>query len=645
MTKILIVGSDAIGRNMAGPGIRSYEIAKVLSRKHDVVIAVQAVDDVKPFGPEIILKDHDLLSQYARECDIIMVQGFLLEQYPVLKSIKVPLVVDLYDPFIFEGLQLDKRLPMAERTKRHNFNLKMFADQLILGDFFITANEEQRDYWIGMLTVYNRINPWTYEKDKTLHNLIDVVPFGIPDDEPVHKKRVLKGVHKGIGENDKVLLWGGGIWNWFDPLTLVQAMKMIAKERDDVKLFFMGTKRPDAPEDIAKETSHFRKMEQDAKQFCARENLLDTFVFFNDWVPFFERENYLLESDIGISLHLKTIEAEFANRTRILDYIWASLPIITTKGDPLSKLVEEKGLGITVNPQETAELKKAIYTILDHQETRTRIKENLAEIAPEYHWEKVTLPLRRFCEDPKFAEDKPQLKGERSSETRQILTEQSKSQQQRFRMLEDEFTKTTNEIMLIMDDYFRKNKELVQKIARLEQDLKSAEAKLRAFEMFVPIQQLKRLKNATLRFLTRKTRFSEKDVLGEITGKTTVTQEFYCREDRLTGISIQFATYNRLNDKDVIFKLFDAENPDAEIFGSKVNARDIADNEYFDFTFKPLINSKDRRFYFQLSSPESYQGNAVTLWINPQVSKTESRLFVSKRKIKGEIFFKLLFQT
>jgi len=359
MTKILIVGSDAIGNNMAGPGIRSYEIAKVLSKKHEVVLAVQNVDEVKPFGPEIVLKDHDVLAQYIKKVDAVMVQGFLLEQYPILQNVDVPLIVDLYDPFIFEGLQLDKKLRMTERTKRHNFNLKMFTDQLIKGDYFITANEEQRDYWIGMLSVYNRINPWTYEADKTLYKLIDVVPFGIAEEKPVHKKKVLKGVYPGINEDDKVILWGGGIWNWFDPLTLVKTMKDISKERDDIKLFFMGTKRPDAPDDIADEKSHFRKMEMDARKFCKKEKLLDKFVFFNDWVPFFDRENYLIEADIGISLHLKTVEAEFANRTRILDYIWAKLPIITTKGDPLSRLVEEKELGITVIPNDKVDLKGA----------------------------------------------------------------------------------------------------------------------------------------------------------------------------------------------------------------------------------------------------------------------------------------------
>ena len=645
MTKILVVGSDAIGVSMAGPGIRSYEIAKILSKKHHVVIAVQSVDDVKPFGPEIILKDHDILAEYIKKCDVVIVQGFLLEQYPVLKNVRVPVVVDLYDPFIFEGLQLDKKLPMTERTKRHNFNLKMFADQLITGDYFITANEEQRDYWIGMLAVYNRINPWTYEADKTLYNLIDVVPFGISEGKPVHKKRVLKGVFPGIDENDRVLLWGGGIWNWFDPLTLVKTMKMIAAERKDVKLFFMGTKRPDAPEDIAREDSHFRKMERDTRKFCKDENLLDKFVFFNDWVPFFERENYLLESDIGISLHLKTIEAEFANRTRILDYIWANLPIITTRGDPLSRIVHEKKLGVTVIPDNPEELKEAIYSLLDDNEKTQKVKENLETIAPEYYWDKTTLPLQKFCDDPRYASDKPERKSSHVTVIEKNLEAKNSKKKLVINELEDEFKKTTNEITLIMEEYYRTNKELVQKITELEENLKSLETRLMAYEIIIPVRLLKKIKNYVFRYLTRKTRFSEKTVFGEIYGKTILQQEFTCMEERLTGIAVQFATYNRINDRKVKFELFDGEGSKDQIISMDVNAKELEDNMFHNFNFKPMINSKDRKFCFQISSPDSFPGNSVTVWIKPEKDDQISRFLVNRKPEKGEIIFKPIIES
>jgi glycosyltransferase involved in cell wall biosynthesis len=645
MTKILIVGSDAIGKNMAGPGIRSYEIAKVLSKEHEVYIAVQNIEDLKPFGPEIILKDDEMLAYYLKKCDILMVQGFLLEQYPILKKAKVPMIVDLYDPFIFEGLQLDKKLPMTERLKRHNFNLKMFADQLIAGDYFITANEEQRDYWIGMLSVYNRINPWTYESDKTLYNLIDVVPFGIPEEEPKHRKRVLKGVYNNIKENDKVILWGGGIWNWFDPVTLVITMDLICKERQDIKLFFMGTKRPDAPDDIADEASHFRMMERNAREFCKVKGILDSFVFFNEWTPFFERENYLIEADIGISLHIKTIEAEFANRTRILDYIWAKLPIITTKGDPLSKLVEEKELGYTIEPQDPEQLKEAIYTIIDYETNRDKIKNNLAQIGPQFYWKNVTLPLQNFCANPKYASDKPASISKNRSDIEISLNKKAENNRLIIESIEDEFSKTANEIGFVMDDYFKKNKELVIKISELEENLRVTQAKLSSLESNPAVRALKKAKNIFKGSSKRRRPRSNKEVIGEIFGTKSVRQVFKCPEDRLTAISIMFATYNRYNDCDLIFKLFDSAKPNKEIVEIKMNANHIKDNTYNDFKFKPIINSKNRTMLFLLSSPTSLPGNALTVWYNPLSTNTENRLFYEGTLIAGEIYFSPIYES
>ena len=34
---------------------------------------------------------------------------------------------------------------------------------------------------------------------------------------------VVRGVLPGIDADDRLLLWGGGIWNWFDPLTVPRA--------------------------------------------------------------------------------------------------------------------------------------------------------------------------------------------------------------------------------------------------------------------------------------------------------------------------------------------------------------------------------------------------------------------------------------
>ena len=69
----------------------------------------------------------------------------------------------------------------------------------------------------------------TYAADPTLRQLIDVVPFGLPSHRPRHDHQVLKGVHPNVADDDLVVLWGGGVWDWFDPLSVVEAFAIVVE--------------------------------------------------------------------------------------------------------------------------------------------------------------------------------------------------------------------------------------------------------------------------------------------------------------------------------------------------------------------------------------------------------------------------------
>ena len=50
-------------------------------------------------------------------------------------------------------------------------------------------------------------------------------------------------------------------------------------------------------------------------------------VFFHEtWVPYADRQNWLLDADAGVTTHFEHVETTFAFRTRLLDYLWAGLP-------------------------------------------------------------------------------------------------------------------------------------------------------------------------------------------------------------------------------------------------------------------------------------------------------------------------------
>jgi hypothetical protein len=89
----------------------------------------------------------------------------------------------------------------------------------------------------------------------------------------------------------------------------------------------MGVKRPNA----SVTTSHTADQTIALAEQLGVANRL---VFFNDWVAYEDRENFLLEADLGLNIHRDNLETRFSFRTRMMDYFWAGLPIITTEGDP-----------------------------------------------------------------------------------------------------------------------------------------------------------------------------------------------------------------------------------------------------------------------------------------------------------------------
>ncbi|GAI05526.1 unnamed protein product, partial [marine sediment metagenome] len=243
--KLLIVSNEIVSREMAGPAIRVWNFAKILSEYIDVILAIP--NEVNLPEQEFIILQYrrdSELRDIIKDVDIILSGGTTFIKYPSIKDSGKFLIIDIYDPYNLASLAEYKDESIDKRLKVHKLVHYNLNEQLYYGDFFICASERQRDFWLGMLAALNRVNPYSYNEDPTLKKMIDVVPFGLSDNKPIHTRQVLKGEVNGIKKDDFVILWGGGIYNWFDPLTLIKAMAEIGKIRDDVKLFFMGVEHP-----------------------------------------------------------------------------------------------------------------------------------------------------------------------------------------------------------------------------------------------------------------------------------------------------------------------------------------------------------------------------------------------------------------
>jgi glycosyltransferase involved in cell wall biosynthesis len=235
------------------------------------------------------------------------------------------------------------------------------------------------------------ITPATYDADPGLRSRIDLVPFGCPEEPPVHSGAGPRARFPQL-DGKEIVLWNGGIWSWLDAPTAVRAMAHLIRDRPDARLMFMG----------AATSSSARRATAEARAVAGELGLLDEVVLFNDeWVPYEQRSDWLLDADCAVSTHADRLETRFAFRTRILDCFWAGLPVVCTSGDELAERVDREGLGVAVRPGDPERLAAGLAATLEAG--RPAFAEGLRAAATDHSWPRAVAPLARWLEGPRPA--------------------------------------------------------------------------------------------------------------------------------------------------------------------------------------------------------------------------------------------------
>lgn len=401
MSRVLIVCGDRIGTSMAGPAIRCWEMAGVLARAgHEVRLTVPLPTDLAPQGFQLLVTGESAMAEQERWAEVIVIQGFVLTAYPVLARTQKKLVIDLYDPFPLETLEMHRGRPLAFQESQFWPTLATLLVQLRLGDLYLCASERQRDLWMGALLAGNRVNPSTFSQDRDMRRLIDLAPFGISPTAPKHSGTpAARGVLPGIGPDARLAIWAGGVYNWFDPLSLVRAWPEVMRQIPEARLLFLGMRHPNP-------TNPEMEMGRRAISLAQDLGLKDRGVVFNtSWVPYDRRQDFLLEADVGVSMHYEHLETRFSFRTRMLDYIWAGLPIIATEGDSFAEWVRCSGTGRVVPYEDPPAIAAAMVSLLGDARAHAASVERLRAEQPNFTWERTLRPLVDYCADPWFARD------------------------------------------------------------------------------------------------------------------------------------------------------------------------------------------------------------------------------------------------
>jgi hypothetical protein len=347
MSRVMLVCPEPLGKSQpAGIGIRFLEMRNVLAADGHAVTLLSA-----PVTPE-------QLRDVSANAEVAVVQGHIANDY-FAHARAIPTVVDLYDPFIIENLHYDD-----ERIFAHDH--ATFLNSLLHGDLFLCASEAQRLFYLGAMLSVGRVNPVTFEN---LDGLIRIAPFGVA--EP----------HAGSAAPHRSGVLFGGIYDWYDAVLAIEAVK-----RTGLTLTFTRHPNPD----ITPQGELARAMQY------VKDHRLD-FVELVPWVPYDERGAFYDRFAAALMTFPQSLETDLAMRTRVYDYLWAGLPIVSSSAPGTDDIIEK--YGAVVRGDNPADYASALMNV-----TQTPI--DTTAFVEEHQWSRTLAPLVEFCRAPRFDESK-----------------------------------------------------------------------------------------------------------------------------------------------------------------------------------------------------------------------------------------------
>lgn len=394
MKNILIISHGEIGTQMAGTGIRYHYMAETLTAAgFDVTVGF--------FSPEYLPDDafkrsynvesinvHDFHKSF-KWADAIIALWVSEAIIDFCNTEKKLLVFDVYAPVPVENLaqKVFSRKPITEADEfAYIASLKDYRKFFENGDAFLFSNERQVDFWLGYVFGAGQVTPKTYLKRDVFKQSL-IAPMGIDTSQKlVPSKPLYKGVLPGVAKDDIVMVWNGGIYDWYDGVTLIEAMELVATINPKIKMIFPGTEHPNKTLPKWQESIN---TQQRAKELGVENKNV---FFFKTWIDYHARIGFLLEADIAVYTHKPSIESEFSHRTRVLDHVLASLPTIATDGDFFAGYVKQHDLGKVVPAYDKVALANAIVE-LAKPENLKKAERNIQKIRSEFDWKNTLAPL------------------------------------------------------------------------------------------------------------------------------------------------------------------------------------------------------------------------------------------------------------
>ena len=207
------------------------------------------------------------------------------------------------------------------------------------------------------------------------------------------KNKILR--KKYFSKSDKIILFLGSIYPWFNPIPLIHCVPEILRNVKNTKLLILGGRHP---------SGSYDKEYNKVIELCKKLKLYNKNIIFIDWVN--KEASFALSSDADLSVVISknTLEDEFAFRTRTLTPLLLGLPTVTNGKDYISNLIQQYQAGVVLRNTKPEAISKEIIRILTHNKLQLAMSRNSEKVIEHIKKDTDLKPLMNFLREPRINE-------------------------------------------------------------------------------------------------------------------------------------------------------------------------------------------------------------------------------------------------
>lgn len=316
--------------SIAGAGQRLAEIAQVLSQRYTVRVITSSTSDVVDLGAAETVALGEEAERAITMADAVIffdtpdrgrIEFAVAHRKLIISECRAPI----------EHMSYPSVLACADPIGEHQRFLGTYRRLLQVAHHFLCRSQVERAALLSTLCAFGRTTPADIARSATLRHLITTVPVGF-------SRRGLEAADAAEPVHMADFLWTGGVWAFFEPLMLVQAMKILCDRGVDASAAFLHvTATEDTRSTITKVVEAVADLE-----------LGDRVHLHAKPLALSERDQYVKAAQAYVCIARPGAENETGTRLRLRDTWLHGIPTIIDPHGISADLVARENLGVVL---------------------------------------------------------------------------------------------------------------------------------------------------------------------------------------------------------------------------------------------------------------------------------------------------------